>query len=202
MAEPIVEEIPPDDLDDVVGVLVEAFVEYETMRYVLGEDDAYSARLSTLVSYLAGSRVAVGSLPLGVRVGRSQTIVAAALVDPPNPPRRPGVQELTAALGEPTVQRMRDFGAATAPLEPEFGFYYLGMIGVAKKHRGTGLARSIVDRIATLSQLHPGSRGVLLTTEHVPNLGLYRALGFETLGDAWTPDRGLRSWVMFRSDTG
>lgn len=201
MAEPTVAELPSERLSEVVEVLAEAFHNYEAMRYILGESGGeYATRLRTFIGYIAGSRVEVGTPILGVTIGPPFGLVAAALVDPPNPPPRSGRDDLARSLGEETVQRIGSFEAAITPLEPNYGFYYLAMIGVASEHRGKGYAKLLVNRIAEFSELHPDSRGVLLTTEHEPNLALYQSMGFATLGDVVTADGDLHSWTLFRPD--
>ncbi len=201
MSSATIVEVHADRLDEAVEVLAEAFVDYEAMRYMLGESGGdYATRLRTLIGYFAESRLSVGSPVLGVAINESPELVAAALVDPPNPPLRSGVDDLERSLGEETVQRLRSFAAATAPLEPDDGYSYLGMIGVADAYRGSGYAKLLINWIVEFSTLHPDSHGVLLTTEHEPNLALYRSMGFTALGDAVTADGGLRSWTMFRPD--
>ncbi len=201
MPEPSVEEVPSARLDEVVRVLSEAFSDYEAMLYLLdGSDPNYPTRLRTLVSFFAGSRVAAGSPILGVEVGRPPQLVAASLVDPPQRPPKSALEDLTKSLGLQVTERLRQFETALAPLEPEFDFYYLGMIGVANGHRGKGYARLIINRIIEASAKDPESTGVLLTTEHEANLTYYASIGFETLGETITDDGGLRSWTLFRAD--
>ena len=202
MPELFVGEVPSARLDEVTQVLSEAFSDYEAMRYLLGgSDQNYSTRLRTMVGYFVGSRVAAGSPILGVDVGRPPQLVAAALVDPPRKPAESALEDLTQSLGLQVAQRIGHFETAVAPLEPEFDFYYLGMIGVATGHRGKGYARLIINQIVETSAKDPESNGVLLTTEREANLTYYASIGFETLGEAITGDGGLRSWTMFRADT-
>lgn len=194
-------EVPSERLSEVVEVLAEAFFNYEAMRYFLGESgDEYATRLRSLIGYFAGSRVAVGSPILGVTIGPARSLVAVAVVDPPHSPPRSGLDDLARSIGEEALARIHSFGMAIAPLEPDYGFYYLGMVGVRNEHRGKRYAKLLINRIAELSELHPDSRGVLLTTEHESNLALYQSIGFVTLGDAVTADGGLQSWTMFRPD--
>jgi ribosomal protein S18 acetylase RimI-like enzyme len=194
-------EITSSRLDEVAQVLSEAFSDYEAMRYLLGESDQnYAARLQTLVGYFAESRVAVGSPLLGVDVGRPPHLVAAALVDPPRQPPDLALETLTQSLGSQVTQKIHYFETALAPLEPDFDFYYLGMIGVANGHRGKGYGRLIIDQIIRTSAKDLHSNGVLLTTERETNLAYYSSIGFETLGEVVTEDGGLRSWTMFRRD--
>lgn len=201
MPESSVGEVTAAHIDEVIQVLSEAFSDYEAMRYLLGGPDrSYSSRLRTLVSYFAESRVAAGSPILGVDVGRPHQLVATALFDPPQRPPKSAIEDLTKSLGPQVTQRLRHFETALAPLEPEFDFYYLGMIGVANGHRGKGYARLIINQIIEASAKDPDSDGVLLTTEHEAHLTYYASIGFETLGEAITQDGGLRSWTLFRAD--
>lgn len=195
-------EVPEERLDEVIGVLAGAFRDYEAMQYMLGEPGPdYWARLRTLVGLFAGSRVAVGTPILGAAGPQKPELVAAALVDPPFQPPRSVVADVTRLLGPHVARRLRRFGAALAPLEPEFGFYYLGMIGVTDGYRGKGYARQIIEGVTEASFSDNKSRGVLLTTEHQPNISFYNSAGFEVLGEATTADGGLRSWTMFRPTT-
>ena len=202
MPELLVGEVPSARLDEVTQVLSEAFSDYEAMRYFLGEaDQNYATRLQTLVGYFAESRVAVGSPILGVEVGRTPHLVATALLDPPRQAPELALETLTQSLGPQVTQRIHHFEAALTPLEPDFDFCYLGMIGVANGHRGKGYARLIIDQIVGASAKDPGSNGVLLTTERETNLAFYLSMDFEILGEVVTSDGGLRSWTMFRKDT-
>jgi ribosomal protein S18 acetylase RimI-like enzyme len=207
MAQPEVVSLTADRLDETVEVLAESFFNYPTMRYVLRSAGAsYPARLRDFVRYLAEARFRRGNPVLGVDLGEPAGIVAAALID------KPGLNEpddgaptgeasgLVDSLGEEAVERLRLFNAAITPLEPDFGFYYLGMVGVLSGHRGRGLSSALMDRVIRMSAKDRASKGVLLTTEHEANVGLYEGMGFVTLGEAHTPDRRLFSWTMFRTD--
>lgn len=201
MSELSVGEVSSDRLGEVIEVLADAFSDYEAMRYMLdGLDQDYSTRLRTLVGYFVGSRVAAGSPILGVSAGQPNRLVAAALVDPPHRPPKSAVGNLTKSLGQRVTQRLSNFEAAVAPLAPDHGFYYVGMIGVAKEQRGKGCARLLINQIMETSDNDPESNGVLLTTEHEANLALYQSMGFFTLGEATTQDGGLRSWTMYHAD--
>ena len=45
-----------DRADEVIGVLCNAFADYPIMRYVLGKEGDYAARLRTLIGFFAGAR--------------------------------------------------------------------------------------------------------------------------------------------------
>ncbi|MDK1104238.1 MAG: GNAT family N-acetyltransferase, partial [Actinomycetota bacterium] len=196
-----VREVSSARSDEVTQVLAEAFSDYETMQYMLGgSGTSYSTALRTLVAYFVESHVASHSPILGVSKGGSGELVAAALVNRPSPSPEPVPADSTDALGPDVIRRIHNFEAASSPLEPEFGFYYIGMIGVADEHRGQGYGRLIIDDVVDASASDRESEGVLLTTENEANVNYYQSIGFEILGEATTEDGGLRSWTLFRSD--
>jgi GNAT superfamily N-acetyltransferase len=202
MSEPTVVEISSDRLDEMIEVLAESFFNYPTMRYILrGSGPRYPTRLRTLVGSFARSRVEVGSPLLGVETGQPPKFVAAALIDPPGRPPRSDGDELLEPIGQRAVQRLRNFETAIAPLEPDRGFYYLGMVGVLRGYRGRGYSKLLVDRVIDMSAADADSEGVLLTTEQEANIPLYESMGFVTRGDAVTADKRLHSWTMFRTDS-
>lgn len=201
MPKSAITEVPSERLDEVIEVLAEAFSDYEAMRYMLDSSDPnYSTRLRTLVGLFAKSRQVASCPILGVDIGKAAHLVAAALVDPPSQHPKSVLEDVTESLGPLVAERLRNFGAALAPLEPDFGVYYLGMIGVANGHRGKGYARLIINQIIETSVKDPESKGVLLTTKHEANLTFYKSMGFRTLGEATTEDGRLRSWTMFHAD--
>ena len=195
----VVGDIPATRRDEVVDLLSAAFDGYEAMEYMLGPKAGNANALRKLVGFFTDLRYERGGMVLGV-LGGDNELVAAALVDPPGEPDPPAPGALAKLLGAEVVSRVRTFSSAVHPLEPEFGFFYVGMLGVAAAHRGQGHARLAIDHVSEMSAGHVDSRGVLLTTEHQPNLAVYKAMGFQLLGDAVTPDGGLRSWTLFRAD--
>ena len=195
-------EIQSARVAEVTRVLSEAFYDYEAMRYLLGDAaQDYAKRLQTLVKHFVESRVAVGTPILGVDVGPTLQLAATALVDPPEQPPKSALEALTHSLGPQVTQRLHRFEDVLAPLEPDFDFTYLGMIGVANEHRRKGYARLLIDQVIAASAEDPRSNGVLLTTERETNLAYYLSMKFEILGEAVTSDGGLRSWTMFRKDS-
>lgn len=188
--------------DEVVGVLAGAFAGYEAFSYMLGDDAGDFDMVRELVGFFVDLRFERGGIVLGAEPTPGSGLVAAALVDPPHaqqPSRRRSLGEL---LGPRVEDQMRRFGSAVAPLEPDLGFYYIGMIAVEERHRGNGYSRMLIDRVAELSDEDPDADGILLTTEHPPNIAIYESMGFESLGDASTADGLLRSWTMFRANPG
>lgn len=207
MAHPEVVALTTDRLDETVEVLAESFFNYPTMRYVLSSAGAsYPARLRGFVRYLTEARLSRGHPVLGIDQGEPTGIVAAALVDPPGrtaPDGRPiagASVALLDVLGPEAADRLRSFSESIIPLEPDYGFYYLAMVGVLSSHRGRGLSHALIDRVIRLSSKDKSSKGVLLTTEHEATVALYEGMGFVTLGEVHTPDHRLFSWTMFRSD--
>ena len=82
--------LAPTDVADVVSVLSEAFFDYPVMRFILGTEPDYSARLERLVTFFVMARVLRDGALLGVRGPRR--LEAAALVAHPGAATRPTVR--------------------------------------------------------------------------------------------------------------
>jgi ribosomal protein S18 acetylase RimI-like enzyme len=190
--------------DACVAVLVEAFAEDASLRFVIGEESpAYETHLRSLVSFFVSARALRGEPILGIRDGRD--LVGAALVSYPwleSPPslatRREAVWN---EVGPEARARYEAMNRATAPFSPGRPHIYLNMLGVLRSHRGVGLGRRLVDAAQDLSRGLEESEGVALVTEGEANIRYYRRLGFQEVGHApLTPD--LETWVFFRGDEG
>jgi len=193
--------LPHTRAAEVTDVLCDAFFDYPVMRYVLGDRPGYAARLTTLVGFFVANRVAKKELLLGV-AGPSGALVAAALVNVPNPAepapwlaaRR---EEVWRELGAEERTRYEAFGRATQQFEVEPPHHHLGMIGVRHSHHGTGLGRLLLDHVHGIAEADPGSTGVSLSTELPKNVGLYEHFGYRVLGHDRVADE-LETWVCFR----
>jgi ribosomal protein S18 acetylase RimI-like enzyme len=185
-----------------VAVLIEAFAEDASLRFVIGEEGgAFEAHLRSLVSFFVSARLLRGEPILGIRDGPD--LVATALVSYPwieSPPAL-GTQRTSVwnQVGPEARARYEAMNRATAPFAPDGPHIYLNMLGVLRSHRGAGLGRRLVDAAQDLSRGLATSEGVALVTEGEANIRYYRRLGFQELGHApLTPD--LETWVFFRGD--
>jgi len=184
--------------DEIVDTLVEAFMDYPAMRFMVDDGtDAYERRLRALIGLYADARLERGAPVLGIEV--ADTLAAIALVDEPSRPPLPierdrSSEDVRATLDDEAWRRMEAFETAVADLEPDEPHHYVGMIGVRDRHRRTGLARRLLEEITRMSVEDNGSRAVILSTETPENLPFYEHFGFEVVGDAWVED--LHSWTL------
>lgn len=195
-----VERLTPADGDAAIGTLCAAFYDYPVMRYTLADaGDDYDDRLRALVGFFCNKRLQQGWPVLGCRAeGR---IAGVALVNEPGMVSDAAVikrlrAELVAAIGDDALgrfQRYEDESDLDAPQEPH---HFLGVLGVHPDLQGRGLARPLLEELATMSDAHPRSAGVCLNTEDPANVPLYEHMGYRTLGRR-TIDT-LQTWCMFR----
>lgn len=62
-----IRELLPDQAEDAVTVLCDAFYDYPVMRYVLRPSSEYDHRLRSLIGFFVAARVLREELVLGIR---------------------------------------------------------------------------------------------------------------------------------------
>lgn len=191
-----------DEVAEAVSVLCEAFHDYPVMRFVLGSDGPYTARVEALITFFVTARLLRGETVLGA--GAQGHLGAAALVSnplgPPSPPELATLRDETwAQLGEGARSRYDAFGSAASAFPVEAPHIHLNMIGVRRAEQGSGLGRALLEDVHARSAADATSTGVSLTTEVHANVSLYRHFGYELIGRA-TVGRTLTTWVMVRPD--
>jgi len=194
-------------LGEIVGGFCNAFYDYPVMRYVIGDAGVqYDAMLRRLIGYFTHSRFSRGYPVIGIEDAGGE-LVAAANINPPRAVPAPAslqrlYEELCEALGAAAIARYEAFAAACSPFEPDAPHYHLGMLGVVREQQGLGHARRLLEAVHEMSRVDSDSSGVSLTTETPRNLPFYEHFGYRVLGHGETPDGGLTTWTLFRSDDG
>lgn len=199
----VVTLISPDQTDEIITVLCDAFREYPVMRHVIGPaGDEYDSRLTTLVGFFVAARV-LRREPILV-VDDGYQVAAVALLT------SPGAQEAPAELSVLRENVWQELGPAARARYEELGriwqqftypepHYHLNMIGVLRSHSGLGVGRQLLDAVHVLSYSEPRSSGVSLTTEDPDNVELYEHFGYEILGHTNVSD-AFETWGFFRRD--
>lgn len=207
LAPSMVHSLSAGHRDEIVDVFIDAFYEYPVMRWVLGTAVAYDDRLHRLLTFFVSGRAIRGEPLLGIRTAAGMLAGAATMTRPESPEAPPAVIELReatwAVLGADARQRYETFTAATqhvAAMLPE-RHHHLNMIGVRRALQGRGISRQLLDAVHALAEADPLSAGVSLTTEHPPNVDLYRHMGYHVVGETRVAD-AFTSWTLFRSRSG
>jgi GNAT superfamily N-acetyltransferase len=187
--------------DEVVRVVCAAFADYPVMRYILGEQGDYPARLRTLIGFFHGARVLQEDPILGI--AERGRLVAVAVCTAPGGVEPAAVaplrQQTWGALGPDALARFEDCVRAwdsTGVEEPNF---HVNMLAVVPGRQGRGLGRALLERVQAMSRERADSRGVTLNTETERNVALYRHLGYHVVGQA-TIAPGVETWDFFRPD--
>lgn len=198
---PTLERLPAEQLDTVVAVLADAFVDYPVMRYVLGGADDYATRLPVLIRLFASGRALRQEPMLGLRDGDGE-LLAVALMTPPDSVDAPAallaLRESTwAELGDAARKRYDTLVRVWTACEGSGRRHHLNMIGVRSRARGRGLARPLLQAVIDAADADSDSIGVDLTTELAANLPLYLHFGFEVGAHARVAPE-LETWNLFR----
>ena len=186
---------------EVIAVLCDGFADYPIMRYVLGDEGDYPARLRTLIGFFAGNRFLRNDAIIGVSVdGELRGVALCSLPDRVSPPEMDQLRERTwAALGLEARARYDRCVEVWTPLGVAEPNVHLNMLAVPPRHQGQGLGRALLDRVHALSRERGDSCGVTLTTEVEANVDLYRHMGYEVV-ERGAIEPGLETWGMYRAD--
>ena len=191
----------PATVQAVTGVLCEAFAGYPVMRFVLGPDDDYPARLRVLIGFFVAARVLSRHPMLGLSDGSD--LAGVALCTPPGAVPAPELDEARerawSALGADARARYEACTSVWAEVGIAEPNLHLNMLAVPPRHQGRGHARPLMDAVHALSREYPESRGVTLTTELPANVPLYRHFGYELVARRRIAPE-LETWGFFRPD--
>ena len=185
--------------DEVARVLCEAFADYPVMRYVLGDQGDYAARLRTLIGLFHGARVLRDDAIFGIVDGHE--LVGVALCSLPDRVEPRALEQLRdqtwAELGADARARYDNCVRAWQPVGVTKPNIHVNMLAVPPRHQGRGLGRALLERVHAMSRERGDSRGVTLTTESERNVALYRHMGYEVVGQR-TIAPGLETWGFWR----
>jgi GNAT superfamily N-acetyltransferase len=187
--------------EEVVRVLCEAFADYPVMRYVLGDQGDYPARLGRLIGFFHGARVLRDDAIFGIV--EDHDLVGVALCSLPDRVAPPALdllrQQTWAELGADARARYDDCVRAWEPVGVARPNVHVNMLAVPPRHQGRGLGRALLERVHAMSRERGDSRGVTLTTESEHNVALYQHLGYEVVGQR-TIAPGIETWGLWRPD--
>ncbi len=169
------------DREHVIDVLAAAFHDYPVMRFALADAGAeYDEQLRELIGFYCDARLTRGWPVLGIRQG--QEVVAAALVSEPRnvvapPELRRKHRRVARIIGREAFERMARYERQSTGHEPDEPHYFLGMIGVAPGHQGSGYGRLLLEHIQVMSEGDPVSTGVVAQHGRSVERGVLRAVG-------------------------
>jgi GNAT superfamily N-acetyltransferase len=181
-----VTRVPRQDADRVVDVLCESFRDYPVMRFVLGEEGDYDARLQRMIGLFVASRTLLDDVIFGISDG-GELIAVATTSDPARPPhpdfaaRRDAVW---AELGTEAAARYQQCVRAWDSMASAVPQLHVNMLGVRKAYRTLGLGGRLLTAVHALRELNPRWQGVSLTTEDPRNVTFYQHHGYQAIGNA------------------
>ena len=191
----------PARADGVIDVLCDGFADYPIMRYVLGAEGDYAARLRTLIGFFAGNRFLRNDAIIGVSVdGELRGVALCSLPDRVSPPEMDQLRERTwAALGPDARARYDRCVEVWTPLGVAEPNVHLNMLAVPSRFQGQGLGRALLDRVHVVSlEREDFARG------HAHHRGRVQCGPVPARGDLvvgrGTIAPGLETWGMYRPD--
>lgn len=193
-----VQRLTREKRSEIISVLSASFHDYPVMRFVLrtsGEE--YERQLEALIGFFCDIRF-VRDWPV-LAVLESDGFAAVALInDPvaePAPLPREQLRQVRAKIGEDAFRRLVAYEKKSSESEPTDPHYFLGMIGVRPDHQGKGYAGVLLNSVREMSEAHPRSGGICLSTETPANVPLYERFGYRVISE--TDIEELHSWCMF-----
>ncbi|TMV43982.1 GNAT family N-acetyltransferase [Paenibacillus mesophilus] len=76
------------------------------------------------------------------------------------------------------LNQLNSYMGVTRAAAPRLPHHYLIMIGVKPEAQGKGIGKALLQHLLDSAASDPGSHGIALDTEHLPNVDLYRKFGF------------------------
>jgi GNAT superfamily N-acetyltransferase len=187
----------------VTSVLCESFYDYPVMRYVLGDSAHYDRQLGKMIGLFVAARTLLDDVMLGIMAGAD--LVAVATTSNPAQAPHPDfavMRDTTwTSLGPDAWLRYQQCVQAWASMASSLPQLHVNMLGVRRAFQGQGLARLLLEEVHRLSEQHPDSTGVSLTTEDARNITFYQHLGYQVIGEARVT-RELQTWSFFRRNVG
>ncbi|GAA0527217.1 GNAT superfamily N-acetyltransferase [Rhizomicrobium palustre] len=182
-----------EDGDKIAAMLGRAFINDPAMSFIFPDQEQRKTRMPLLFRQLFASDRKAGGVMM-TPGGEAATLWRA-----PGRIAIPFLEELLnaksylKALG-PHVFRAMGLSHAIEAQMPKGEFWYLHIAGCDPAAQGKGYGRAVIQ--AGLDQLVK-TDACYLETGTERNLGFYRALGFELIGD-WQVPGGPRLWSMLR----
>lgn len=192
------ERATTSDVPAAVECLVAAFAADPLMAHLFPGPTETRLRMSgRFFSLLLRARVALDMPAMVLRDGQGLGGVAMGYTTArPAWPADINAEWASFMAYEPGFQaRFGAYDAASSAGEPATPHYYLGVIGVAPRLKGTGLGSRLLQAYCAASAADPASSGVYLDTTNPANLAFYERHGF-----ALTAERALGAatvWCLF-----
>lgn len=188
-----------DDCDILTDGLVEAFASDPVINFLFQRkapgdaSDGVRAFFHTLLQV----RIAIGMPCLAATVNNE--LAGAAMGYDCTRPRWPEPYKsrwVTLLNQVPGVgSRLDAYDTEATRFEPQAPHYYLGVLGVADRFRGTGVGKALLRAYCELSNRDPGSAGVYLDTSSPHSLEFYLRNGFSIAGEGSLG--GTPLWCVF-----
>ena len=105
-------------------------------------------------------------------------------------------ERFKSVIGAEAARRMEAYEQLIGQYRPQLPNYFLGAIGVHPEAQGKGYGRNLLDAVQALSEAHPTSTGVALSTEKAENVPMYEHCGYRVT--AKTNLDQVEVWGMFR----
>lgn len=183
-----------DDRARVAAMLARAFAEDPAMAYIFPDSADRATRLPKLFALLFDEDAGGMRLIDAERTAATLWRAPGAAVTPWWGIVRHAIP-LLAALG-PALPRALRLSHAIEAHFPLGRFWYLHIAGVDPSRQGRGLGGALIR--AGLARCDAEGMPAYLETATESNVGLYRAIGFDLVGEWTVPGGGPRFWSMRR----
>lgn len=128
------------------------------------------------------------------------TPIGVALLSPSThetpPEMRARFHRVLEAAGPDSIDFFRRFIEAVDSVEVPREHLWIAILAVDPKHQGKGIGRALIERSVAIARVMPDCVGLGLDTEDPKNVAIYRACGFEVVGEKGVD--GMPVFVMWR----
>lgn len=195
-----IELLTEEDVHGFATAMARAFENYPVMRRAFADypenrkEWIYRLSLGSITSKVrAGCSLPVAKL--GDRVIGGASVLLPGFKTPPG--QEAWFEDFLEQAGPTTKDFFPRFIGAVDSIALPDPHTHLIMIGVEPEFQGKGIGRKLIEKVVDLSAEVPQCEGIALDTEQPGNVDIYRACGFEVLGETSVDD--LPIWVMWRT---
>lgn len=195
-ADPPARPAGPDDRDEVLGIIVDAFEDDPFMAWIFEDPTTRRDCLRTFYGRQVHRFPPTGTMLVTPGAEAASVWFAPAPDDGLAAVYEGFVEMFVGLLGEETAMRKLAGLSLVGAGHPHTPHWYLATVGTRPAHQGRGFGPTVITPV--LDRCDAGGVAAYLESSNVRNVPFYQRLGFQVTGSVHMPDGGPEVTFMLR----